>query len=571
MAEASGKESTDIPDFEINKDLRGAMMRDLARLMDSCMRTANTSDQKKECKGAVEETLKDINIEEFKGRLENALEDAAKAAVKEARELYDSGSDCSQKVREAIARAKGKRVEDITKLDEKATLKRAAKAASVEDARACKQAREVNTSATCEGFYEKFLKLSGKASPRGRVEQATDRRKVTLEVAETEIKDTLKTCFTGPKDELKSCLQEAKEHRKETVAFLMKEGGIGDPGKRQKKERFAERKATVASLGDLFRTCMLEVNATKKDCRAQLKEIKEGAEVEGSEEDILDGYYSFSLLTEPVGSCNESSESEMKDCRRDAKARCLESGMKRRRLVVMQKLAQIRASAEEWAHCFEGLNVSDGTDAPECNELARKSYQFVRGVLDKHFNKTLAKIIDLGRKIVDAVELKLHRKRKVELHITTNETECNDKVLDDFKNKTRDALYAVVLASNVLDASCEMVDDEPEYSVEAKVDLPDAQVQNIAENVSNDLAAQSFTMRRLFEEDSGAGAAGVGTSPGAPGGGAPTGAAGGTASGGGTVAAPSYSYTATAKMAMSCQNANTAVSNAAFQNATLHA
>jgi hypothetical protein len=493
MADASGKDKEQINDFDIDRDQKSAIMRDVARLMDSCMRPADTPDKFRACKGAVDEMLNDLNTVDFKGRLPNTLENAAKAAVKEATELCDG--DCSQKVRAAIARAKGKPEEDVTKLEERATREKAAKAASIEDARACKEAREVNATATCDGFYEKFLKRSGKVPPKGQVEEAAARRKVTHEVVESEIKDTVKVCFTGPKDELKKCLAEGEEYSKETVDFVMKEGGINDPEKRRKKEEFAVHKAKVATLGELFRACMLAVNATHEDCKVQLKEIKNGAEIEDTAEDILDGFYSFSLLKGPVSSCNET---EMKDCRRDAKAQCLESGMKRRRLIVMQKLAQIRASAEELAYCLEGMGANDD-NVPKCWELTYKIYKSVRGVSGKNFNVTLAKIKDLGWKIADGKELKLRRKKQVEVHMKTNETECDDQVLDEFKKKTSDVLYAVVPASEVLNASCEMVDDEPEYGIKAKVDLPDDQVEDAAKRASD--AWSLAKPRRLLDQD----------------------------------------------------------------------
>jgi len=243
---------------------------------------------------------------------------------------------------------------------------------------------------------------------------------------------------------------------------------------------------------------MLEANATREDCKAQLSDLKNGTELSQSSDDVLDGYFSFSLLTEPAGSCNET---EMKECRAAAKEQCLQSGMKKRRLPVMQKLAQIRAAAEEWGHCMEGLNISKGTDMPACEALALKKFRFIRGVLGKKFNMTLEHIKDVGMAFMDAIELKLLRKKEVELHVKTNETNCNDKVLEQFKNKTRDEVYAVIPLAEVLDVSCEKVDDAPEYSVVVKANLTDNEVQDLAENVSGALEGMSFDMRRLLALD----------------------------------------------------------------------
>jgi len=495
MADASGKDEKQIPDIEFKMDLQSAMNRDMARFMIACMRAEDTQDKESKCQRAAKEKLEDLNVEEFKGMVTFTLEQAAEAAVKEATKLCDA-NDCSQEIKEAIARTKGKRVDEVTKLDEKATQKKAAEAASVDDVRGCNQAREVNANATCDGFYEKFLERSGKEPPKSPVGEATDKHKVALDVAKSEIQKAVKACFlSGDKNELKDCLKQAEEQSKETVEFVMIEGGIKDPSKRQKKEKIAEHEAKTKTLGELFHACMLEVNATAEDCKMQLAEIKNGAEIEDSEEDVLDGYYSFSLLTEPVGSCNETNETEMKDCRRDAKAQCLESGMKDRREILMQKLAQIQASAKEWAYCFESLDVSID-DEPECKEFAKKIYKLVRGVLGENFDEeALVKIKDLASKIANATELKLQRTKEVVVSVKTNETKCNKKVLDKFKNETRDTLYLILPASEVLTASCEMVDEEPEYNVKAKADASDDQaVQDVAEQVSKDLADKSFEM-----------------------------------------------------------------------------
>jgi len=494
IEDATGKSRNDIKDSYV-QELITENAEDAAW-------TANNSDKKEECKGVAEETGKGLNIREFRGRIESVLEDAAQAAVKEKKGLRDSGYGCHQ-VREVIARAKGKRADDISMLDEKATLRSAAKAALLQVGTACQQTREMNATATCERFDEQVLERTGKAPPKSNVEESADKLKVSLEIVETMIKDTLKTCFTGPKNDLKNCLQEAEEHRKQTVYFFLTAGGISDPANRRKKDKLAERKANIVIFGEIFRACMMEANTTRVDCKAQLKEMKDAAEVEGSEEDMLDAYDSFSLLREPIESCNESSETEMKDCYCDAEAQCLQSGMKRRNLMVMQKLAQIRASAEEWAGCFESLKVSDSDNVQECDDLARKKYNVHRGVFGKNFNMMLADITDLGKKIVDGIELKLHRKKEVEFHVKTKEMVCSDKVLDEIKSKTRDALNLGHDKAEEPDVSCEMVDDEPVYNVKAQVDLPDDEVQDIAENVSNDLAALSFPVHGLFGESGG--------------------------------------------------------------------
>jgi len=99
------------------------MNRDMARFMIACMRAEDTQDKESKCQRAAKEKLEDLNVEEFKGMVTFTLEQAAEAAVKEATKLCDA-NDCSQEIKEAIARTKGKRVDEVTKLDEKTTQKK---------------------------------------------------------------------------------------------------------------------------------------------------------------------------------------------------------------------------------------------------------------------------------------------------------------------------------------------------------------------------------------------------------------------------------------------------------------
>jgi len=122
-------------------------------------------------------------------------------------------------------------------------------------------------------------------------------------------------------------------------------------------------------------------------------------------------------------------------------------------------------------------------------------------VLGNKFNMTLADIKDVGVALVDAIELKLRRKKEIDLHVTTNETDCNNKVLERFKNQTHKAVYAVTPAAEVLNMSCQLVDNVPEYGVVVKADLPDGQLQDLAENVSDAFATKLFDTRRLLALD----------------------------------------------------------------------
>jgi len=105
----------------------------------------------------------------------------------------------------------------------------------------------------------------------------------------------------------------------------------------------------------------------------------------------------------------------------------------------------------------------------------------------------LPDIKNVGKGIVDAIELKLLRKKEVDITIKTNETDCNDNVLDQFKNQT----LALVFGVTILGAHCELVDDVPEYSIVLKAVLPDDQLRNLSDTASNAFASRSFDKRRL--------------------------------------------------------------------------
>jgi len=94
--------------------------------------------------------------------------------------------------------------------------------------------------------------------------------------------------------------------------------------------------------------------------------------------------------------------------------------------------------------------------------------------------------------------VQLRRRKEVEVNVKTNETQCTNKVLTKFKDEMKNGIFS---AHTVTDATCEMVDDKPEYSVKAEVNLPNDQVQDVAKQGSEYLAGRSFPKRRLLDQD----------------------------------------------------------------------
>ena len=87
-----------------------------------------------------------------------ALHEAGKEKAREiSQDRQDSRAECMERVKEAAAKAMGKRKEDLTDMDvEKLNMegtKEAAKAAAV----ACYETKKVIASATCEDPFEKFM------------------------------------------------------------------------------------------------------------------------------------------------------------------------------------------------------------------------------------------------------------------------------------------------------------------------------------------------------------------------------------------------------------------------------
>ena len=509
MADARGEDEADIKEVDIKRESRKAQAKNLATEMEACMDlaekksgdTAKTTARGKCSTESAKEALKrgsldgkaptDKEVKEFQNM-------AAKEAMRDARENCEG--DCDKKVKAAMAKALGKKSEDITTFDHRKFEEEAAIASVADEFRACAKAKKDKSTAECKDPLAAFAESSGREEPTDNKKKETFKKELAKKVVQDAEKESVRACMKeSTKTKVQDCLKEAKSDV-DNVASVAFEGETAD--KIQKKKKQAEKKASESALGDEFRDCMEAAstdNAKKTACKTDVESKKELLGVNTPIKHVLKSYRA-DLLLSPSDSCNST---EIKSCRQNAKAEAIKNGMEARAYAQTKKIAEVKGAAEKFASCRDGGNVES-----DCSDQAKETYLSISGAkADSYKDKVKTRIEDLGKKIFKGDVTKLVDKEAVTVTVETNGGACNDGVKTAFKDEVKkhvgDGASSTAdtkkLQQVAKDVDCRVVDDKAEYAV--SVDAKGVSTDDIGTasgDLSTKLSSKAYiTSRRV--------------------------------------------------------------------------
>ena len=87
-----------------------------------------------------------------------------------------------------------------------------------------------------------------------------------------------------------------------------------------------------------------------------------------------------------IGSCNRTNRTELKQCRKSAKALAKESGVKVREVLRAKKNGELRAAVEVMSACLDANN-----SATECMQEAKDEFLSVSGANDFGWSEAMQK------------------------------------------------------------------------------------------------------------------------------------------------------------------------------------
>jgi hypothetical protein len=505
FARALGKDIADITDTDLKRASQKASAKDLMNEMKACMEDAADSNARKACATtSAKSALKKTSLggtEPSEGKVKLFLKKGAEEAVKTTRFSCSNAtsSTCKTSVERAIAASLGKQISELKNVEVKRIVLKGSLSNAVEEARACAQAKKDKTTGTasCKKPIDAFVETAGETKPTGSMlsTKKMNVAKNAMKAAQTEAK--LVCLEEADKAAVKSCLEEATADLDDVAGVLLED--VKDQEKRAKKKVQASKRATVSVVGESLRGCMEaaseksagQVAAAKTACLDEVKTQLDKLGDAESADDVLKKFRA-NIMT----GAKDCDASDQKNCRSDAKAEAIASGMEAREYQQTKRLAEIKGAAETYADCKDG-----GSDDAICSEQAKATYLGISGAASAQYDSAKDKIERLGKKLADGAVTKLVPRDSMAVAVATDGTVCNDGAKSDFSQKVSEKAKA---ANPKLGASsagkCRVVDGKAEYSttVTAKgmsADDIDAASKNVAQAL-NSLSISTSRRRR---------------------------------------------------------------------------
>merc|ERR1712032_1457991 len=330
----------------------------------------------------------------------------------------------------------GKLPEDFTIKDLEELNKASAVDAAKDAAKACRDARRADASASCRDPAERFLGLRRIEATGDQKKDATKKRAILQEVAKQLNKDAMAICLAerSSRDEVSACLSELSA---ETDGVGIELFGDVDETARQHKMKRARREAAVEAVGERFHLCMKAAgdSASDKDmCNDELASRTSLAGLPESAEKVAMRHRG-NRVANAAQSCNAT---ERQECLRQAKEDLQDAGMAPRAFGVVKQIAEMRAAAEAYAACKE---ADYGDDA--CLEEAKATLEDVSGGSEGLWSDdTALRAKKLGKAIFDGIATKLVQLNRLDVLVATTEDECRNASSDELMSAVDDLFEA---------------------------------------------------------------------------------------------------------------------------------
>eukprot|EP00927_Polykrikos_kofoidii_P024553 TRINITY_DN222_c0_g1_i2.p1 TRINITY_DN222_c0_g1~~TRINITY_DN222_c0_g1_i2.p1 ORF type:complete len:726 (+),score=186.29 TRINITY_DN222_c0_g1_i2:251-2428(+) len=458
-----GMKTEDIDDLDLEKNLRAAGARKFMENMKICSADAEGNQTKlDECKEASMNMTRMFLGGDKKSEMMDMMKQAALTAAAKARETCMEENmtkeDCETNIREAIAAQYGMKPGDMTKLDVKTAIEEAAMDKARDAAAACVEAKSGKKDASCSSFFEEYAKVKGGNKKTG-VAGKIDEERVKMKLAADSAASTKRLCFSKKdKQAMISCINQAKDVNDNLTAVVFEDR---DDNKISKKQKLADREASVSALGSTFADCMATATekSQKADCKSDFEVAKEACGISWNSKAVLTSHRGKKVAN-AASNCDPS---EAKSCRREIKDSLKDAGMEEREYRVVKLLGAIKNAAETWAACKENSETET-----ECDAQSKQAYLLVSGEEDKAFSAQVkAKIRKLAQALIDGTETEVRSLKAADVAVTTNEVTCSSMTAGKVQSKVDEETgkNSSTVFGEAGSTSCVVVDDQAEYAL----------------------------------------------------------------------------------------------------------
>merc|ERR1740129_2019633 len=238
-----------------------------------CRENAATDEEKKACANGGGMKLKDA-LANARGKDSTDIMDSEvrellqKSARKDAYALLKlcsaSKQECLEQGKRLKALAEGRDESDVT--DEMIELD------AKEAAKACRDAKRADASASCQDPALRFLKVRRIEATGNQKKDSTKKKAILQDVAKELNKDAMTICLERPsRDEVTACMSELSAETDDVAVELF--GDVGEKVKANKMKR-AKQEAAVEAVGERFHLCMKaagESTSEKDLCKEELE------------------------------------------------------------------------------------------------------------------------------------------------------------------------------------------------------------------------------------------------------------------------------------------------------------
>lgn len=502
---AEGRDESDVTDEMMELDAKKAASQDLADQMEACVEEADGNRAKiKECRKVLAEAAGKHLGKRSKIDEEEMIRDAGKNKAREVSETcFGSRSECMERIRERASKSMGKLPEDLTIKDLEELNKAGAVDAAKEAAKACRDAKRADASASCQDPALRFLKVRRIEATGNQKKDSTKKKAILQDVAKELNKDAMTICLERPsRDEVTACMSELSAETDDVAVELF--GDVGEKVKANKMKR-AKQEAAVEAVGERFHLCMKAAgdSTSEKDlCKEELEKKTSLAGLTESAEKVTMRHRRNSV----ANAARACSATEREKCLRQVKQDLQDAGMAPRAFGVVKKLAQVRAAAEDYAACKEADYADDA-----CLEVAKATLEVVSGGLEGVWSDdTAMRIKKLGKAVFDGIATKLVKSNRLDFMAETTEDECRSTSRDELMNKVDDLFEDFMSSvmkrtmdrtsdhSRVMRKVCHIIFGSAEYG--SKIDasgLSETDMPGVADFILQSMNGFDLSGRRL--------------------------------------------------------------------------
>jgi hypothetical protein len=502
-----------VSDAVLSQTLRSALLADVADSMQACIADAGSNTTAfKLCISAVTSDIAAATFRNFTppGEIRRILKEAGVKKVQETAELCNLTRDeCRALQRQALAQSIGQSVSDVSTADVELSNKAAALSSGADTVKSCVDARQADSTSTCDDAYQAVLAVRQASIPSDPLSAGIDKTQIYQSIVAAQQADIQTTCYDlTTKADSDACLANFSSQLQSTASFLF---SSADSTTQAQKLQQAQTAAAIDVLGDRYDACMSAASSDsdKVACQTDLEAKQDVAGITSTGVILSGGRrlapsdpksrskdtltkHSMSLVANGADSCNKT---DRQGCMKSIRDNLEKNGYPRGEFASATRLALVQASAQTWAACAEVQGVSktlasvDSTTSPTCDTTAAQRFLDLAGQSTNITAQISQKIRKLGFGMYKGDSVQLRYRNEVVVDLVTDALNCSDAVM----NSTVSLVNTKVTGSGkafkaVLPLGCTVVFGTARYTVVIKTPtLSTTEISDLSTKMTTDL------------------------------------------------------------------------------------